>query len=271
MSIFEKDAALLDRYLNKKLDDSEKVAVEERLLNDPAFAELLEDIKLVKVAVRRKVLKDNFQHLRQLESTLPEINIDEERPVATKTTSKLRSLRQKLTVAAGILFLVFGSGLFLFNEGRVNEQLFHKNFKVYPSMENERGIANTGTRLQKENIETKESKIARAYVYYNAEYWSEAIPALQNLIKEYNRPMDQYYLGISQLANKDATNAINTFQKVLELNSEYGSRAEWYLALAFLSNNQREEAVTYLKAIVKNEESPKSYKENAARLLEDLK
>lgn len=89
------------------------------------------------------------------------------------------------------------------------------------------------------------SKILENIAQYKKGSYTDAIEKLKNLPEERkNIFYKNYYIGLSYLANKETRNAIpylknasNTFSPILK------QKATWYLALAYLRNGDKTEAM----------------------------
>ncbi|MGN6438631.1 MAG: tetratricopeptide repeat protein [Agriterribacter sp.] len=98
-------------------------------------------------------------------------------------------------------------------------------------------------------------------VSYKEEDYSKAIDIWQQIQPASDTV--QYYLGVALLNNNNSTAAIPPLLKVAQTNeSAWHLKASWYLALAYLKNNQTANAIAWLKKL--------NNEERARRLAKDI-
>jgi tetratricopeptide (TPR) repeat protein len=268
MSDLEKKMELVDKAFEGKLHATDKVDYQEKLDNDPDFAALVRDMTLMREALRHKALKENFAALKDLEKTLPPVELsektDEHLPTEYNHPGILKRINGWAAAASVLLLLATGTYLFTTINKTDADQIYEQHFQPYPNLETERSLLQSGPdRLAHNNPEKS------AYAFYDAKNYEAAIPAFQLLLQLKNDPKDYFFLGNAYLANGNITEAIDTFRKLLELPSDFKDRANWYLALAYLKNDNSDLAQSTLKDLSKNAQAL-SYKEKAAQLLKEL-
>ncbi|WP_027077645.1 tetratricopeptide repeat protein [Maribacter antarcticus] len=235
---------LIDKYFAGSLSLEEQVLFENFLKVDSDFKIQFELEKNVKAAVKgseREILKRKLQ------------GFEEGRSVSSKTKN---TFWIPLRIAASIVILLSASW-FLFNFGflATTDTLYDANYEQYPN------TVYTITRG-----ESNDTSIERkAFEAYESGEYQIAIDYLKKLKTETGLDYVDFYLGQSYLANGDTQEAIDTFEKIGLINSDYRAEALWYQALAYLKLEQNEKSITLLNILLKEG----TYKMNAATNLLD--
>jgi hypothetical protein len=167
-----------------------------------------------------------------------------------------RNLRLAYVVAS--VFLVGIVSVLYLGRETANEKLFAEYYQPYPNVASSvRG-------------ELSEEKLRDAMQQYDAGDFKAALKLLQGiLVAEPDNATAQFYAGVSHLKLKDAEKALTSLQKVSTLgDAKFSEPAEWYLALAFLQQNDLEKTRARLEAIIATDHL---YKEQALKLLERLR
>jgi tetratricopeptide (TPR) repeat protein len=167
-----------------------------------------------------------------------------------------RNLRLAYVVAA-VFVLGFVSVLY-FNRGRANEKLFAEFYQPYPNIASSvRG-------------ELTEGKLQDALQQYDAGDFNAALRRLQEtLAAEPNDATANFYAGVSYLKVEDSERAVASLQKAIALNDpKFSAPAHWYLALAFLQQNDLAQTRATLEAVIATDHL---YKEHAVKLLERMR
>lgn len=104
---------------------------------------------------------------------------------------------------------------------------------------------------------------------YDQKDYSSAITLFEQILLD--KPEDvkaRFYCAASYFNNDNSTKAIEYFSIVLKNNStEYKSRSEWFIALAYIKTKQTKQARTMLNQII---ESNSVFKEKAIEALKNL-
>lgn len=92
---------------------------------------------------------------------------------------------------------------------------------------------------------------SRAYNFYQNKEYQKTIPLLEEVINEGSQEeADHFFLGLSYLYNKQAEQAIPSFQYLLaQPLTRYKDSATWYLALALTAANNYTAARPYLRQV----------------------
>jgi len=166
-----------------------------------------------------------------------------------------QNLRFAYVVAS--VFLVGIVSVLYLGKDQPNEKLFAEYYQTYPNIASSvRG-------------ELTEGKLQDALQQYDAGDFKATLSLLQEiLVAEPDNAAANFYAGVSYLKIEKADRAVASLQKVLALNdSKFSEPAEWYLALAFLQQNDLEKTRAALEAIAGKDHL---YQEQAVKLLERL-
>ena len=165
--------------------------------------------------------------------------MDQSSETAVKKMSKIRSIiRYSITIAASILLIVVcivGYNFYRLSPGR----LFAENYTVYE-------LTTTGNRN-----DSTESKIEKAY---REKKYAGVINLNRNSVLSIK---DVFLTGMSYLETNDLSKAISNFQVVIaevkdDKTSVLKDPSEYYLALAYLKNNDYDQAIELMNAIHDN-------------------
>lgn len=164
-----------------------------------------------------------------------------------------------LLIVSGIVILVIlGVAAFLFfNNQNTNLSLFAENFKPLPDV-----IVN---RDEEEN-----DLLTIGMAAYSHQDYMVAILHLEEFVNLENSTATNkrnalIYIGITNLALGNINKAIHNFNKITQQNPSFRETAEWYLALAYLKQNNLENCYQQLKIIQQNKQH--QYHANAENLL----
>jgi len=165
--------------------------------------------------------------------------MDHSNETAVKKTSKIRSIiRYGIPVTASLLLIfvcIEGYNFYRLSPGR----LFAGNYTVYE-------LATTG-----DDNDSSKSNIEEAYRQKN---YKEVIRLNANSVLSVK---DIFLTGMSFLETNDASKAISNFQVVIadvkdNKSAVLKDAAEYYLALAYLKNNDYDQAIELMNAIHDN-------------------
>jgi len=247
-----KNHDLIDRYFENSLSPKEQKLFNDLLQNDPDFkAEFIfqKDLKQV-VAVN--------QH-EELKSTLSQIEKE------VQKNSRIMIIPKKWMVAAS-LFLITSLGIYT-----IKSVYYPSNEAIYTEFfQADRNTIEPVVRG--ESIKTIEY---RAFVAYEAGDYYKAIN-LFNSVKTPDEGYITYYKGLCFLALDKTDEAITLLNKVAVSNTltekslGFKEKANWYLGLAYLKNNEREKAIAKLSLIHDNPSS-NFKKEQVQQVLNYLK
>ncbi|MAM27593.1 MAG: hypothetical protein CMC13_01085 [Flavobacteriaceae bacterium] len=209
-----------ERYLGNRMDLAEKAAFEEKLAEDPILSQQFDEHKKLILGIESAVLKEN----------LDEYHATVENDSGVKTLSdKKTSPYLWLGIAASIVVVL---GLFLFfDKNDDNDALFATHFVPDPGLPTTMGTSENYTFYE-------------GMVDYKREDYKTAITKWESLYAE--KPENDtlnYFLGVAELANKNAANAITYLEKVAPVNeSMFQEEIFHYLGLANLKAGNMEQA-----------------------------
>jgi len=159
-------------------------------------------------------------------------------------------------VVASVFVVGFVSVLYL-GKDQPNEKLFAEYYQPYPNIASSvRG-------------ELTEGKLQDALQQYDAGNFKAALKLLQEiLVTEPDNAAANFYAGVSYLKVEDSERAVAGLQKVIALgDAKFSEPAAWYLALAFLQQNDLAKTRAALETITGKDHL---YKEQAVNLLDRL-
>lgn len=235
--------ALLNGYFDNTLTESELITFNELLQNDATFAEEL---------AFRKNLKDGI-HINERARIKAVIKQFE-------TTNKKQTFQQKyfkwIAAATTITFILIA--LNQYTKNPKPETLFQEFYTGYPNIiaPTERSSQNTDSLTQ------------TAFAAYDQQEFKEALEGFKILEAQQKTDYTSLYMGICYLELKNSVEAIEKLQKAVALNNDYSLTAKWYLALAYLQNDQPKSAIEILKQYAVLEEP---FKQEAEKLYNKLK
>lgn len=254
MNELEKDIALLESYLEGNLGNQEKHRVEARIAEEEEFAKLSNQLKVlvegIGYAGRNKIL----QQLQEIETGLPEIDLNE-----ADTPAKVVSLKQRnhwWAAAASIAVLVV-SGLFIFNQRLTPAEVFENYIEAYPNIDR----PTTRGEIIEMDIEY------RAYAAYDQYNYVLAIEFFNQMPETDMDSINYLYLGISYLMNNQSAEAINSLDLAQKNAGNLRNQVNWYLGMAYLKSGDLEKAKEVF-TILKNSDYAKSGK--AGKILKSL-
>jgi len=169
--------------------------------------------------------------------------MDHSKETAVKKTSKVRRIvRYGIPVAASLLLIIVcieGYNFYRLSPGR----LFTENYTTYEL---------TTTGVDNDSIE---SKIEKAY---RQKDYKEVIKLNANSVLSVK---DIFLTGISFLETNDPSKAISNFQVVIadlkdDKSAVLKNAADYYLALAYLKNNDYDQAIELMNVIHDNSSHP---------------
>lgn len=212
------------RYLDGDLPETERSALESRLLSDEVLQHKLEGLKVAREAVIRAGLKEKISGIHN-EMMNEFSSVKTSRPKAS-----IRHLYRYAVAAAAAVLLIFTVIRVIEYNTPSAEKLFKKHYIAYvPSAGRDPG-------------ETTTSAIEKAY--RDKDYLAVIKLADSGSLSA----ADHFYSGLALLEMGEATEAIRFLEQYLSVadTSEGGSvmfdAAEQYLALAYLKNRNYEKA-----------------------------
>lgn len=225
--ISQEEFERIEAYLNHSLSEEEAVAFEKRLKNDKVFFEKVEDIKITMTGIETQALKEQLDTFHN-QFTSKENN-------TTTFETKLRYLRWRRIAVAAVVIIAAGSLWFL--NMNANERLYTEFYSPDP------GLPTT--------MSSNDSyEFYNAMVSYKRGQYEKALKTWNNQLRtKVDNDTLNYFVGSALMANQQENKAIPYLQQVAtQDNSVFKNEALYYLGLAYLKNDQKEEAVESLKA-----------------------
>jgi tetratricopeptide (TPR) repeat protein len=252
MELNTEDLTLIERFLDKQLDETDMAKFIQRRTTDTDFNAAVnsyeEAILAVKLANEDKItaiLKEEQAKLNQAKV----IPIDKNR---SKTFSILRGSLAAASIAA---LLIVGYWFFTKDSVKPLSPLVAAVFEPYPALGITRG----------ENDKDVKSKALRKYAVND---FKQAIPLLQNAFDVERDTILLFYKGIAALGVNDPNNAVTIFTDLQNQQTVPTDMIEWYLALAYIELGQKEKALPLLQKVGDTEGGNR---EKAVALLGKLK
>ncbi len=251
----EKEIEAIESYLKGELTGEALADMESKIVRDAAFAEKVEDYSLIIQEVKHMAQQDFVKKVKSWEDKNVPEDFD---PGPTHAQNKKK---QYFALAAVFVLLIISGIVWLANRGeghRSNKDLFAAYFHPYDDLISERS----------ENNDNK-VRLNEAMAAYNRQEYSTAIPLFQDYLKAFDDPGARCYLGIAHLAAGDVEAAENNFR---QLNTQpaglYVELSQWYLALTYLKQNNRDMASQQLQVLINEEKH--LFHQQAQELQKDL-
>lgn len=263
-------------YVEKTLAPAKRAGIEKHLTSCEFCSEALEGFAAFPEKARLRPMVESLNERIQARYTTETVSEEKATPADKRAgafQSILDSVREgiemivsalttpsyglKLAYGVAMVFFVGIVSVLYWGRETANEKLFAEYFQPYPNIASSvRG-------------ELTEGKLQDAMQQYDTGDFKAALAHLQEILAaEPGNATAQFYVGICYLQFKEAKKAISSLQKVITLQDQkLDEPARWYLALAYLWQNDVENARTTLNVIVA---SDRTYKEQAVNLLERL-
>lgn len=230
----------IDRYLDNSMSAEERLEFDTRLNDDAAFRDEFLNTKALILGIESAGLKAQMEDFH-----------NKMKPVIAMPTEASRNTNNRFllySVAASVAVLI---GIFwVFNSGNSSEKLFAKHFTPDPGLPT---VMST----------TNEYEFYDAMVSYKQEDYTTAIKKWEAILpaKPTNDTLN-FYLGVSYLAEGNATKASEYLEKTMESkNSIFLEDAYYFAALAQMKNDN----IVKAKELLEKSNSPQSQ-----ALLKDL-
>ena len=236
---------LIEKYFSKQLSEAELLEFEKQYEIDQDFkaeVDFLKDIQYVSEA------EDDAKFKSQLASYETELS---EKPQSSFPK------RLKALIAVAAILLVAISITFFLNKDINTEQLFTSFFE--PSKNVSAPIVRS---------ETDDQLINNAFIAYSESDYENAAPLFRQGFEITKKSELLFYEGNALLALNQTEEAIVVFKKHLLFPDALTNRTHWYLALAYLKDQQINKAKEELNTLINSGESFK--KKEAQSLLKKL-
>lgn len=232
---------LIALYFSKKLSLEAQKEFDHLMATDSEFAKEVnfqENIKVVIEKEERELVKQQLQDFETQENA------------STNYT--------KWLVAASAVVLLGVSSFWYFNNTIDPEKLYVENFEPYRNVV--QPIVRSETRT---DIKTK------AFAAYETKNYEDALDYFDTMLNQKYDATISFYKANILLQLNDQKQAINILSKNLKVTDSLIDKHQWYLALAYLKNNDLDKAKNQLNDLIA---SPSTFKkEDAKYLLKKLK
>lgn len=251
------DTAYIESYLDGELQGEELELFENKMKSDSEFAREVKLHREINEFLRNKF--DYIQKREQLEKIYEEVILKKGKPEITiiKNT-RTNKINWYYRIAAGIALLIGVSAiLFFILRPLKNDRLFAQYFKVYEASVTVRGA----------NVHNK-TPFEHAMEAYEDNDFETSYKLFDELcITEKEDTANFFFKGISAMKIEKFSNAVISFNVVLNSTSLYKDEAEWYLALCYLKMSEINKSVELLKRIVTEETH---HRDDAVLLIDKL-
>ncbi|GAB3991332.1 hypothetical protein GCM10028807_21170 [Spirosoma daeguense] len=264
MKLSEEQYEIIEAYLTNELSATDMASFESDMQENPELRDEVDRQRSIRLGLRAIGIE------RALERAKAQYNVAAT-PSHQNQSQPIQTVVRPLStwrywVAAASVVLLVGIGYFTYQQvsDRQTDVAYAENFtpdssdqliKEFPSEQ-----LTPDTRKQ----------FLDALTNYKAGKYDEVIAQLRT------SPTDKqtvhyrnYFLGLSYLANKQASNAIPLLaQAQAAPSAEIRQKADWFLALAYVKTNQKEKAVPMLKRISADPANP--FQSVAQRVLQKI-
>jgi len=244
-----KYSLLIDRYLSGEMDDGEKVAFEEEVIDNKL---LQRELKLEEDINRILSMDDMIDFRIKMVEVIREAR-------ARKNSGKVITFSRRKVIfaaaAAVVLVLLSVSAIFLLPQRTTNEKLF----AMYYDSDKPIRVTRSG-----------DDNLVEALRYYQQKDYLGAIGLFDEiLVTDPENAAIRFYVGISFIETSQYEKAIESFQYIIDENDNlYIEPAQWHLGLCYLKNDQMDKAQEQFKRIASDERN--YYKEDADEILEEI-
>jgi hypothetical protein len=230
-------------YLLGKLPEKDAEILENQMDEDPQLAEAIDLQRDIMVGIRA-AFDDELR--KKLIATHQE------------TESNIRTMQPKaLWRWAGAAAIMLGTlGVYFYmNQTSVDERLYYSYFEDFPNII--------------EPAQRDQTQGSDAFTAYEAKNWQLALAEFEKLALE--QPTASYpyfYQGLAAMNLDQWPLAISALEKVRQGDDpRFVEAATWYVALAYLRNNDQERARLILETIA---DTPGFYRDDATAILGEL-
>lgn len=243
----------LEDLLAGDLSPADEKEIRRQIEEDPVLQRLLKNEQDILAGIRHWSRNQLRNELKELEARLEPINVDEE--VAFTNEGQRAKFQWKPILAAAGIVLVLAL-YFVFNTlGKpTTEELYNEFYEPYSAYA-------PVTMRGDESIATP---MKEAMLAYEISDYAVAAEKLETLPPSGER---DFYLAHSYLATGKQQKAVPLLEQLAETGAEPRSTINWYLALAYIKNDNTTEASEILERLAANDNS---YQQKAKQLLKDL-
>lgn len=216
----------IEKFITHQMTEKEKANFEKEVNTNPLFKAKFDEIKDITEGIERAELKEMLDKFHQ--------EMEEQEKNHRK---KLFFLNRKfLSVAASFLIIVFISTLLLVRPNK-NQRLFAEYFSSDPGL------------VTAMSAKDKHYEFERGMVDFKTKNYNDAVNRWAPLASA-NPANDtlNYFLGVAYLELEETDSAIVRLEKATTVSqSKFINEAYWYLALAYILENRKEDAANALQ------------------------
>ena len=252
----------IDLYLNNKLEGEELKDFEREMSSNKELE------RKVKISGDLDIAMDDHAFEEDLKAKLKMISANYPKSQTLNNENEKEAdqkgfvTQNKWLITIGIILLTIVAIAYFWKPSpkeATNEQIFAANYEPYES-------------LQSDRSSTAEEDYIAIIGFYDNQQYQEAMPLLEDYTsKSPNQANAQIMLGNVYLNVLPAQTqkAIDLFQSISSSDNKLFSEvAEWYLALAYLKNDEKEKALPVLESLA--EQSVGKYSKLAEKLLSSI-
>ena len=254
-----KDLERILHYLDNELTGNDVLLLENELKEDELLRKKLELVREMNETIGDVELISFIEKVRTLHSEF----ISEDLTPTPAETKQFRLHKfvmgwNLMTIAAAFVLILSTVAIIKFMANPSPEAIFNQYYNKYE--------ANIETRS-----ESKENNLLiTAIQLYDKGSYTAAIQKFLHIIQtDENNTAARFFLGVSYLETKNIPKAIENLNVVIYQNdTAFVEHAEWYLALCYVRNGQKKQAVSLLTKI---SSSQNFYKIMALDVLKKIK
>lgn len=219
---------LIQKYFSKSLSTLELLEFNHRLMNDAAFKEELKFLTDTRRVAQEEEDLSFKSQLSAYESEIPDQKENESPP----------ELKKSILAIIGILILVITT-LYILDIASTEEDLFGQFFTPAEN-----------ANLQSLKAEQMDDAVYKAFVAYNKAEYLKSIHLFDSVYIHQPNSEILYYQGNALLAVMQIDEAILKFKAHLNSSDSLTVRSHWYLALAYLKNEDIDLAKAELRFLL---------------------
>ncbi len=226
-SISQEEFELIEQFLTNEMPPEEAVAFKARLLSDELWQQKTEEVKLTILGIKEVKFQDRLSQYHTL--------LHNDNP-ATKKQGRVVALNKKWLAAASILLLVSLSVWWLTGRENKFSTLYATYYKPDPGLITAMGSSEDYA-FEKGMVDYKEGNYKKAI-----EVWLAIKPTPSK------KDTLIYFLGVANMAIDKRAKAKEWLSQITSNNtSPFYKDACWYLGLVFLKEEEKEQAIEWIK------------------------
>ncbi len=236
----KKNEELIDKVINKSLQQEDVEKIKVLLREDPEFERQLQ----TRITMQSALLAAD------------QIAKEEQ----GGGISLKKNIKIPYMVAAAVVLFIIPFMLFYYFGSPSNEKLYLSYYETYPNIINP---------ILREHDQPPTDFVEQAFYFYELKKFDQAAQSFETAYSSNKDYQLLFYKGLCHLELKNWTQAIQDFEQLKGTIGEniLSEQTKWYLSLAYIANDDREAATNELKKVVTMNGT---YKDNAEKLLESI-